>query len=369
MLDEAEGGEATMTELQRFLRGGGSPESLFEKYAIKSTPHKTLSNLLLFKYHQIDSPFDEQIVRECRGIILNSTDDWAIVARPFDKFFNYGEGRATPIDWSTARVQEKLDGSLCNLYYYAGEWRIATSGMPDATGSVGDATDLTFADLFWSTFLDMRMTLPSVEHESKTFMFELTASENRVVVRQNERKLTLIGVRGRDGVEYQLEGYGYPVVQSFPLGSLEEVVATFSRLSPVDQEGYVVVDAAFHRIKVKHPGYVALHAMRDGMGGRRVLELIRFDTTDEVLSYFPEYHKLIDPILSKFNAMAKAIDEEYRQIQNIEAQKDFALRATKFPFSGGLFSIRAKKVATGLEYLRGLNVDALFRMLGLKSDE
>jgi hypothetical protein len=52
----------------------------------------------------------EPIVRESRGVILDEADDWRVVARAFDKFFNYGESGADEIDWGTARVQEKVDG-------------------------------------------------------------------------------------------------------------------------------------------------------------------------------------------------------------------------------------------------------------------
>jgi tRNA splicing ligase len=31
------------------------------------------------------------IVRESRGVILDSANNWSVVALPFDKFFNYGE--------------------------------------------------------------------------------------------------------------------------------------------------------------------------------------------------------------------------------------------------------------------------------------
>jgi tRNA splicing ligase len=52
------------------------------------------------------------VVQECRGLILDESANWRIVAFPYTKFFNYGEEHAASIDWSTACVQEKLDGSL-----------------------------------------------------------------------------------------------------------------------------------------------------------------------------------------------------------------------------------------------------------------
>ena len=80
------------------------------------------------------------VVRECRGLIIeapsaaaavcgqrsrrgkahappppaaSSADEavigeWRVVCMPFSKFFNYREKHASSIDWSTARVYEKV---------------------------------------------------------------------------------------------------------------------------------------------------------------------------------------------------------------------------------------------------------------------
>src|SRR6185312_17211633 len=68
-------------------------------------------NLVSLKYNQIESPMHEPIVQECRGMVVNTTTG-KVLAHPYNKFWNYGEHLADTIDWSTARVLEKLDGSL-----------------------------------------------------------------------------------------------------------------------------------------------------------------------------------------------------------------------------------------------------------------
>ena len=125
-----------MLELQKYLQTH-SLEELTEQYGIKVVQSVKYPELYLFKYSQIDSPMGEKIVQESRGIILDSsTVEWLPVSRPYDKFFNYSEGHAAEIDWSTARVYDKLDGSLVTLYWYGDKWNVATSGNPDAAGEV-----------------------------------------------------------------------------------------------------------------------------------------------------------------------------------------------------------------------------------------
>ena len=100
-------------ELQSYLRGEtGVPVCdavgrLKTAYGITAKPHPELPNLVQFRYDQIDSPMGLRMCQEARGVILDSADNWNVVARPFDKFFNVEEGHAAKIDWSTARAQEK----------------------------------------------------------------------------------------------------------------------------------------------------------------------------------------------------------------------------------------------------------------------
>lgn len=58
------------------------------------------------------------------------------MAFPYKKFFNYGENGSASIDWKTARVYEKIDGSLLTLYFAMGEWHVASSSLPDASGKI-----------------------------------------------------------------------------------------------------------------------------------------------------------------------------------------------------------------------------------------
>ena len=139
-----------MLHVQSYLRNGGTLDGLATELGIKAKRHQTHSNLVLLKYNQIESPMSSPIVQECRGIILDEADDWNVVARAFDKFFNYGEGHAAEINWQTARVQEKVDGSLCLVFFYKREWHVATTGTPDASGDV-NASGKSFADYFWDT--------------------------------------------------------------------------------------------------------------------------------------------------------------------------------------------------------------------------
>lgn len=95
-------------ELEKFIKEHSDWKELLqqESYCILMNED---DDYVLLKYNQIQSDFNLPIVRECRGVILYKRT-LEVVCRPFDKFGNYGEGYCPEIDWSTARVQEKIDG-------------------------------------------------------------------------------------------------------------------------------------------------------------------------------------------------------------------------------------------------------------------
>jgi hypothetical protein len=356
-----------MSALQTFLRSGGTLADLLATRAIKHARHPDHPSLVLFKYDQINSPMGDPVVQAARGPILDESRDWAFVSRPFDKFFNHGEGHAAPIDWPTARVQEKVDGSLCVLYHHAGKWHVATTGTPNAGGQV-NGCGFTFADLFWRTFDAMGLLRPA--QYDCSFMFELSSPWNRIVVRYPEPRLTLLAVRSVEGFYIEPERFAflYPVVRSFPLGSFDEALATFAHMDPLKQEGYVVVDGRGNRVKVKHPGYVAIHHMRDGFGPRRVLEVIRSGETSELLTHFPEWRPEFERLQAAFDSMAGQIDADFARLRGIAEQKAFALEAVKTPCSAALFQMRKGSVPSARAYLAAMHIDRLMDLLRVKDE-
>lgn len=390
------------TRIQTYLRSGATLAQLQADYGIVHRRHREHPNLVLLKYDQISSPMGDAMVRECRGIVLDESDGWRVVARGFDKFFNAGEGHAAQIDWSTARVMEKVDGSIIALYHYAGRWHAATSGSPDAGGAPrsNDAdmeratqalasgmweprhgcrmpAPATFADYFWQTlaFYSSRAgTSLHTEDTDVTFLFELTGPLNRVVVPHAEARLTVLGARHTEsGTEISaehaaqmLDRGAVPAVRSFNLSTIDDVVASFDAMSPLAQEGYVVVDADFNRIKVKHPGYVSLHHAKDGLTQRAFVEIARSGEVPEVVAAFPELKPQLDAARSALAALIASVESDYVKHSGIASQKDFALAIRGSQCTAAMFAVRAGKAAIVADYFRTMNIDGLMRLLGYK---
>lgn len=67
-----------------------------------------------------------EVTMLCRGLILD--ENYKIVARPFTKFFNYGEVANEVIPSLPFEVYDKMDGSLGILYWWNDRPYIATRG-------------------------------------------------------------------------------------------------------------------------------------------------------------------------------------------------------------------------------------------------
>ena len=327
---------------------GNDPYRVTVKHEEDQVHHYVILN-----YNQIESDFSEQISRECRGLILDITVPTApvVVRMAFEKFGNLGEGYCPEIRWEEAWVQEKVDGSMCSLWWcpYLENWRVSTMSCIDArTAIISHAAAgyeaTSFAKLFWLAFRHTSNGLwgPD-EHYDKNYCYtyELCTPINRIVTPHKEFKLVHIGTRDmRTLEEIETQSYAIPKPKSFYFTSLEECVEAAKQLS-FSEEGFVVKDANYNRIKIKSPAYLAAFYLRNN--GRltleRVLDMLQSDGGKEFMSYYPEYETLFTGVeyAKRFIMcfLLGAIDILSRI--HFETQKDFALAVKDTEFAPYFF--------------------------------
>ena len=181
-------------EVQKYL-DNNSIEDLKEEFKIKVVEHKNFSNLKLFKYSQIESPFKEKIVQECRGLILDENNNWSVVCMTYQKFFNYNEPLAPKLDYKNVSIYEKYDGTLIQLYYYNGQWNFSTSGSPDASCTINKKDDIVFDSLAKTIWSKLQYIWP--KNENMCYAFELITEKNRIVSKYKNSFMVLHGARNR----------------------------------------------------------------------------------------------------------------------------------------------------------------------------
>lgn len=355
-------------------------EKLVADYKIDVVPDAEGLGLVSLKYNQQESPMDNPIVCECRGMVVETGPQPKILAHPYNKFWNHGEHRAAPIDWTSARVPEKLDGSLMIVYFHpAMGWRVASSGNPVAGGSFGRGNTSTFAETFWNLFAELGMQIPHV-FKHVTFMFELCHPQHRIVVRHEKPRIVLHGARdlfsGREIARRLQEDIAHlcrwEIVKEHPIRSIEDALVAVNELDPIATEGFIVVDADFHRIKIKNPRYVILHHMKGeaNPSPRRAIELWQTGETNELLSHFPELSEDVLPVHGDLEKIAQLAHDDIMNYGGASSRKDFALAIKDRPWSSVLFRLyqdftmngKPSCVDDAIAVMRNLNLSALERM-------
>lgn len=318
-------------ELREFILSYDNWEELLtaEPYCLKVSRD---DGYIMFKYNQVFSDFNIPLVREARGIIFRESD-WECVCHPFNKFGNYGESYCPEINWKTASVQEKVDGSLIKFWYDNG-WHISTNGTIDAfKANLNNVKYQNFGQLVIvainNVFINEHDFFDMLDPKC-TYMFELVSPYNRVVIPYEETKLYFLGMRERNtGMEWNPEeldeSFYFQIPKRYSLHSLEDVQKAANALS-WDEEGYVVCDEYFNRVKIKSPSYVMAHYVRNNntINTERLVQIILDGEQEEFLIYASDYANELHEVESIMHSIASKSVESMKVL--FGAQYEFASR-------------------------------------------
>ena len=365
-----------MLKVLEFIKAHKNWEELLSQapYYIKISRDEMFGKrLIMLKYNQLDSDFNEEIVRECRGLIINE-DSLEPVCVPFYKFGNYGESYCPEIDWESAVILEKRDGSLIKVVKLGKDYLISTNGCIDAFKAMMPDDILcpykSYGDLFMKAMGD-RLSLLS---EGYTYMFELTSPYNRVVVPYDDIEIALIGIRNNKSLQEELicdsklkDSFLLPKRYGFK--TLEECIESAHSL-PYSDEGYVVVDKHFNRVKIKSLEYVNVHHLRgEGvMTEKRILDIIRQNEIAEYLIYFPEYKDLFDEYKRKVDDLYKAYHFMWLSFSQLEfnSRKEIALflQDAKDAYDMGfIFKMLDGKIKESCDFFADMPLDKFVNIL------
>ncbi|MGL4949002.1 MAG: RNA ligase [Anaeroplasmataceae bacterium] len=279
----------------------------------------------IFNYDMVGCKFDKEILKYCRGTILDIVN-MKTACLSFKKFFNYGENKADEIDWNTARIDEKLDGSIIKVWKSKLGWVVSTNSMVDAnTATLMDNpfNYNSFYELFekaLETYNADMGVFDEFGNESETYIFELCTPVNKVVVEHKDYLLYFIG-RMDNVKEIELDKTSHPFDEIFSIPkvysfkSIEEAFENARHL-PFSDEGYVVVDGNNNRVKIKSPSYVAIHQLgsdRNKWSSKNHFNIVKAGEISEVITYYPELREHLELISSNMNKIV----ENTLEVKNI----------------------------------------------------
>lgn len=332
-------------------------------------------DLLLFNYN-MHATFNGRwnwLERASRGLIMNTNGE--CIARPFDKFFSWGQHGFTT-DAPIKHIYEKMDGSLGISYWHNGEIKVATRGsfpttvdvlarnynlwakqcgLPSVKGwellLAPKSIRLDDAPMKWNpprpysvqaTWATERLKQKDFTnfHENWTLLFEIIYPENRVVVNYNGLEtLTLLAIRDTKTGSYvhwdAVESVAHEFDFSLPdvwfqaqIMTPKEILKNLSTLT-ANEEGYVVEFEDGQRFKFKGDAYKILHKKISGLSFKNYLEAHRADLVAEYVADIPdEFMGDIDIWDAEITGRVDDIRYQVNRAMSIaptKNRKDFAL--------------------------------------------
>jgi RNA ligase len=270
---------------------------------VSERKHKDLP-LVIFNYTpqcQYARIWDD-VTKKCRGLVVNSITG-EIVARPFEKFFNWDESGSPYPPSGPALRMPKMDGSLGIL--------VATdfsSGTPTkeliATRGSFHSEQAEWATMHYHEVVaEMANILPPSlvfsPVEGKTYLFEIIYPDNRIVVDYGDYEgLMLIDVIDNatgfsdtdefDNCQWEDKVIRKPIV-GFDSGQAVDI--------PDGDEGFVYLwPTRNFRTKMKAAEYVRIHRLVSGLTEKSIWQhLVNGGTLNELKRDLPEeFHDFID---------------------------------------------------------------------------
>jgi hypothetical protein len=374
-----------MLQIQKFIREHGFDKAVKTfQLKVREYDHK-----VLLKYDQLSAPtlMANIEVQECRGLVLEK-GTWNVMSLAFTKFFNADESNAHKVDWNTANVLEKLDGTLIQVYWdwTNKEWYAGTTGTAEGEGEVNNKMGTTFNSLFWDTVTKQYALNPCMLDKDHVYVFELTTPYNIVVKPHGESSATLLTVRNRvtlkelswKDLEMVSESLRVPLVKRFDLNAnnVGVLLRTFENMIWHD-EGYVVVDANFNRIKIKNPAYVAVHHLKGKTAEHNIITIVKSNEIEEFASTFPERKDELFRLKEKYDLLIEKLNNVWvelsaRKPKNITKEEKKKYAAAVFEvcgkydlkqFTGLYFGLVDGKVSSVEDFVLNYDDKLLYKML------
>jgi len=240
--------------------------------------------------YQDQHTFDIPELMECRGIKFDKAG--LIIARPFGKFFNYGERGADLPVHRPHIITEKLDGSMIHPVLLERRLFFHTRKGHTDVAMKAERHVLSSPDINYQGFCHDAIKA------GFTPIFEFTSPNNRIVLRYEEDALTLLTMRHmvsgsfipREMLRAWCSKFKVPLVatKNFQLkGQLDAFIKHTRELT--DAEGYVIYFDDGYMVKIKAEDYVLKHRALDDLGSKKkVVALCAQGFMDDVLPILSE---------------------------------------------------------------------------------
>lgn len=288
------------------------------KGLVTERKHPT-ENLWVYNYTQkcsYEKLWDETTLM-CRGLVLDKYGN--IVAKPFPKFFNYGETCDTSSPETYFQLpkicSEKIDGSLGILFCYHDKWFITTRGSFESDQAI-EALKILYSDI---------NLLALNSYKDYTILCEIVYPENRIVCDYGQTRALYFLNIVPDNIDEEISLYSFLharhvfKLSGFLLPEIFDYTIEFCQNHIINgpycnKEGFVFEFENPKRIvKLKYKEYFERHKIVTNLTEHTVWAALKAGNAEFVINTIPdEYFKWFDDVLNTLNSKFYFLDREYK---------------------------------------------------------
>jgi len=317
-----------------------------EPYNLKIKEDNNLQTLCLI-HSQDKSDFNNKIVNECNGIILDK-NTLKIICYTFDKC---SEETNLPNNLNNNQlfIEYSIEGSLIRLYNYDDKWILSTKRCIDASKSKW-LSNKNFVELFYECLGNINFD--QAIDPKYCYSFIISHPENNIISKKVIPTLYHVSTRDMDTLKEVTLNIGVPLLERNSVSNntqefIQDLILEMSNDTSNFYEGYMFIDTNYNRWKLQKPYFKKLRNLWGNNNNRffRYLELRNdINLLQEYLGYFQSDKDDFLKYESDINKFAQIILEYYsrKHITKIDKNVPFYFSKLIYKLHGDYFKTRIK---------------------------
>ncbi len=280
---------------------------------------KKSGNMIIFKYNT-EGKYGGILQRSCRGTIID-IDNLSLICSSIEGSYSYEEFKENvPINYCV--IEENIEGTLINVYYYKNHWNVSTKFCINADES-RFKNNQTYRQIF-DKYIDINKVNLDKNY---TYSFILTTDETKLVSNndyngiyhiETTNNITLEKIHINIGIKKPSILYYHNIKNDLNISSYDDINLKLNNLN-WNHRGYMLysIDRKF-RCSLINPNYDKVKNLVSGQSDINYLCLNSYfyqNNKDEILEYFPEYIENFNVMLSRFNILVDKIYDLYKQLK------------------------------------------------------
>ena len=283
--------------------------------------------LYLLKYLKPYSDMEKSDVQKCRGIIVNKENNNIICVPPV-KSISLEKFSDSYDTWDNVVVEEFIDGTMINYFYYNNQWIMSTRSKIGAQCKW--YSDKTFCQMFQDATENL-----DLEKLNKNYFytFVLQHPENRIVTKYDTPNIVLVSI-GKVNDDNTFEYLNIHDKSNLDLDVQLPKVFTFNNIVEIHDkvntldymnQGYVLkINNGMIRSKIRNEKYNYVKTLKGNGNNLKHLffELYQNNSDPTYLDFFPEHSKLFSEYEKEFLALVKNVFYSYKAYHVDKKVKD-----------------------------------------------